>query len=152
MKKTLKKVMASVMAIASLTMCATSISSSAASTYDDIDIQNVYITASRGGWSRLYHNVPKSYQTPVYLNISTATRGFRVQTLGVSGDYAENRTTNGSAYCVAGTEYLIYNSICYAYSYADLQFYSVSDNYSDRITGVWSSDGAAMSGHTYSYV
>lgn len=152
MKKTFKKIAASIMAITSLVVGMTGISASAASTYDDIDIKNVYITASPGGWSRLNHNAPKAYQTPVYLYITTATRGFRVQTLGVSGNTAVNRTTNGSGYCVAGVEYLIYNSIKPTYSYADLQFYSVSSYYSDRITGVWSTDGAAMSGHTYTYI
>ena len=156
MRETFKKIAASVMAVTTLAVGAvgmTGMSASAANTGNKY-FNNFYINPSAGGWTRLYQTDTKADKSYVYLHISSATRACRVHTLGVSGSNAYECTSNTSgAYCVAGPEYRITNSIYEnGYRKADLKFYSISNYNSDYITGAWSPDSVAESGHSYNYV
>lgn len=154
MKTNLKKIAASLMAVATITSGAMGISASAANT-DDKYFNDFSITPSTS-WTRLFQTDSKQDTSYVYLYVSSASRAMRVHTLGISSSDGSkhNCTSNTSgAYCVAGPEYRITNTI-YEDSYrkADLEFYSVSGYYGDRISGAWSPDSYAVAGHYYNYV
>ena len=152
MKKIVKKVMASMLSVATLATSVAGISANASS--DNIYFYSFHINPSIGGWTRLGQTAYKDNNSYVYLYISSASRPVRVHALGIdSYGNAHNCTCNGSAYCVVGNEYLICNNIKESgYNYADLEFYSVSDYYGDNISGAWSPDSVIEYGHTYYYV
>lgn len=150
MKKTFKKITASIMAVTTLAVSIVGMSANAANTTDN-PINNFYVRPGTGGWERLYDNDYKSNTTPVYLYVTTSTRDFRVQTLGVNSSGAYNCTYSGnSVYCEKNKEYLIHNYIKEnGYLDADLQFYSTSYYNPDYLTGNWSPDSVRENGHTY---
>lgn len=152
MKNKLKKVVSSIMAVASLAVGVTGINASAANTGNKYF--NDYSIVPSTSWTRLYQTDSKQDNTRVYLTIYSASRAVRVHTLGISSDGSEHVcTTNTSgAYCVQGPEYLISNSIYGNYSKADLKFYSVSSYYGDSISGAWSPDSIQEYGHYYNFV
>ncbi len=144
---------AAVMAVVTLAIGSVGMSASAANTGNKY-FNDFYITSSAGGWTRLYQTDTKADDSYVYLHISSATRACRVHTLGISGSNEYECTSNTmGAYCVAGPEYRITNSIYEnKYRRADLKFYSISNYNSDHISGAWSPDSIAESGHSYNYV
>lgn len=152
MKKIVKKLMASMLSVATLATSVVGISANAANTTDNpFSSFHIYPNVH---WTRLNQTDSKEDYSYVYLYISSASRGVRVHALGIdSNGYAHNCTCDGNVYCVAGNEYLICNSIKESgYNYADLEFYSASTYYEDYISGVWSPDSVIEYGHTYYYV
>lgn len=156
MKKLAKKVIASMMSVATLATSVVGISTNAANTENNY-FNSFSIQPAQGGWTRLNQTDFKTDDSWVYLYISSSTRAARVHTLGVSmynySNYSVCTWDPSGAYCVAGPEYLISNYIYEdGYRRADLEFYSVSDNYGDTISGAWSPDSYLETGHSYTYV
>lgn len=140
MKKELKKLFLSIMAVTTMAISTVGMSTNANNT-EDFCFNNFYIPPSFAGWVRFNHPIAKTDNSPVFLYISKASRAVRVQVIGVDRNNVVNYTPNESIYCTSGVEYLISNSVYPMSSFIDLRFSSVSDHYGDNISGYFNPDG-----------
>lgn len=149
MKTHLKKIAASLMAVATITSGAMGISASAANTEDTsysfgIDIDQWSGAKYTDGRDKFDHS-------SVYVKLNTTGKSVRTQTQGTysNGLYWTNHTSRGTVTITAGS-WEVYNNIYeslvesgrYSNAYARLKMWAANSSSTGNVNGLWSPDCA----------
>ena len=152
MKKSVKRFIVSALSVMSVSSSILGLNANA--TNGGNPFYSFTINPSVGTYTRLNDVESKYTYSYVYLYVTSATRDFYIQTLGIdSYGLTHNCTWYTTVHCSKNKRYMITNSIKESgYNAADLQFCLVSSYNYDTLSGDWSPDSSPVAGETYTYV